>query len=549
VAALVVTMLALAACGSGGPSENGGQRMSEPTGAPSTGAPSTGAPNTGAPSATATPQPPRSLAWGPTRDEYADAQAVVDDMSTEERAGQVIVATYQGTEPPVDLVGELGLGGVILMGHNIEDAEQIRASATAVQDADERDYPAIVAVDQEGGRVARVGDLGTEFPTYMTFGAAGSPDLAAEVARASGQELRALGFTMVFAPDADVTTGPDDPTIGSRSASSDPATVAENVSASLAGYADAGIVAVAKHFPGHGSVPADSHEELPVQTAGADELRERDFVPFEAAVDAGAPGVMLAHIDVRSVDPGVPSSMSSDVVDLLRSDVGFDGLAVTDAQDMAAVTNAYDVGEAAVRSLGAGADIVLMPADARAAHSAIVEAVEDGRLPAARLAEAATKGVAVMMHQKSAGKAPGSEVLGSHDDLSHEASLAGLTVVSGQCAGPLVGDSVQVAGGTDTDRQRFTEAARAAGFSVGSGAVVRLLGAETSAGSGDVVVALDTPYALGDSEASTAKIALYGRTPGAFRALAEVLAGDAEAGGSLPVDVEGVEGNEPECHE
>ncbi|HSK28014.1 MAG TPA: glycoside hydrolase family 3 N-terminal domain-containing protein, partial [Jiangellales bacterium] len=350
----------------------------------------------------------------------------------------------------------------------------------------------------------------------------------------------ALGIGMVFAPVADVTAGPDDPTIGSRSASADPQVVAAVVEGSLAGYAQAGIVPVVKHFPGHGSVPADSHETLPVQEATVAALEARDLVPFRAAVEAGAPAVMVGHIDVRALDPGVPSSQSGPVVGLLRDSLGFQGLVVTDAQDMGAVTDAYGPGAAAVQAVAAGVDVVLMPRDARAAHAALVAAVNSGDLPAERLAEAATRVAAVQLHQAAGPPAAGPAVLGTHDDVSYAASLAGLTVLSGPCEGRLVGSAVQVAGGTETDRARFTEAARAAGLTVGSGPTVRLLGG-TVPGSGDVVVALDTPYGLVASPASTARIALYGRSPEAFRALLDVVTGAATGGGTLPVDVPGAE--------
>jgi beta-N-acetylhexosaminidase len=374
----------------------------------------------------------------------------------------------------------------------------------------------------------------------MTLGAAADGALARRAARASGEELRALGFTMVFAPVADVTSGPDDPTIGSRSASSDPAIVAEVVSGAVRGYADAGIIAVAKHFPGHGSVPADSHLELPVQTATLAELRRRDLVPFGAAVDARVPAVMVAHIDVQSVDAGVPSSLSGKVLDLLRDELGFAGLVVTDAQNMAAVAGSYGAGDAAVRALMAGVDVVLMPADVRAAHAAIVAAVSDGRLRAARLAEAATRVVALMIRQLDEPAAPPPAVVGTHELQSYLVSRAGLTVVSGPCSGALVGDSIQIVGATEADRRRVADAASDKGLTIGAGDVVRLLGGSRP-GSGDVVVALDTPYALAGSSATTSRIALYGRTPAAFKALVDVLVGSGTSDGTLPVDVRGVE--------
>lgn len=394
--------------------------------------------------------------------------------------------------------------------------------------------------------IARLGgDPLTEFPTYLTFGAANDAALATAAAKASGTELRALGFTMVFAPVADVTVGPADPTIGSRSAGSHPRVVAEQALASSRGYAAAGIVPVLKHFPGHGSVPTDSHRTLPEQDAPLSQLRERDLVPFAVGAANGVPAVMVAHIDVADVDPGTPSSLSTDVITgLLRTELGFDGLVVTDALNMAAIADGYGSGDAAVAALRAGADLLLMPPDISAAHAAIPAALDSGALPVERLDDAATTVVATAMRQdRLTGKQPARSVLGRGHAQSYAASLAAVTVVSGPCGKHrYVGDEVQVVGGSETDRARFTAAAERAGLRVGSaGDVVHLLEYGSSIGSGDVVVALDTPYGLGASDANTAAIALYGRTPDAFRALVDVLIGAQPARGTLPVRVDGVD--------
>ncbi len=468
-------------------------------------------------------------------------------MSAAEKAGQVIVAGFDGTQAPMSLVRDHHVGGVIVMGHNVASADQVRrVNLDLAAEARRlgRTWPLITSVDQEGGRVARLGSPLTEFPTYMTLGAARDTSIARSVARASGTELRALGFTMVFAPDADVTTGPSDPTIGSRSAGSDPALVAGIVKGSLLGYSDAGIVAVPKHFPGHGSVPADSHVSLPVQEDSVPTLTRRDLVPFRAAVAAHAGAVMVAHIDVRSVDPGTPSSVSPEVVDgLLRKQLGFDGVVVTDALGMAGVADKYGSADAGVRALLAGADILLLPADTPALHRAILRALDSGRLPESRLDEAAARSVALMLHQQStAGTRPSTKDVGDHARSSYAASLGGLTVASGRCSGRLVGDRVEVVGGDERDRDRFATAARSAGLQVGGGgSLVRLLGRGAPGGTGDVVVALDTPYSLGHSSARTARIALYGESRDAYRALVDVLTGKARSGGRLPVEVDGIE--------
>ena len=485
--------------------------------------------------------------WGPLLSDVDQAAAIVSAMSPEQRAGRVIMARVPGltaTGAAQEITG-LALGGAILFDDNVESPTQVRdltAGLQAAASAAGSPAPLLVGVDQEGGIVARVKAGATEFPTYMTLGSAADPAVAERAGRASADELRAMGFTIVFAPDADVTIGLADPTIGSRSASDDPALVDRVVEGSVRGYVDGGLVPVLKHFPGHGSVAADSHETLPVQSATLAQLEARDLVPFRSAVAAGAPSVMVAHLDVEALDPGVPGSLSPAVVGLLRDGLGFDGLVFTDAEEMAAVSQTYGVGESAVRALVAGVDVVLMPVDAATARDAIVAAVADGTLPAARLAEAATRVVATALWQARIGAAqPALATVGSpaNHQVSYETSLAGLAVVTGPCTGRLVGDAVQVSGGTETDRARFVEAAQAAGLAVGSGSSVVLLGGTTGA-AGDVVVSLDRPYGLAASEATTARLALFGRTPDAFRALVDVLLGAARGGGALPVQVAGL---------
>jgi beta-N-acetylhexosaminidase len=490
------------------------------------------------------PTTPAPTSWGPSRAVWDRAGDIVAGLTIEQQAGQVIVATYPGLEPPVDLVTDLHLGGVIVMGDNVPtgpDAAAALASVTGrLQDAADRPHPLLIGVDQEGGPVARVGAPATEFPPGMAHGAANRPALSRQAARASATELSALGFTMVFSPVADVTT-PTDPTIAVRSPSDDPALVGAVATAQVDGYADGGIIGVLKHFPGHGSVPADSHVELPVQTAALEALAGRDLRPFQQAVDAGAPAVMVAHIDVRDVDPGVPSSLSQAVVTgVLRDRLGFDGVVVTDALGMAAITDRYASGESAVAALVAGSDVLLMPPDPRAARDAIVAAVATGELEAQRLGEAARRVVALALHGDELTDRPGVDVVGTHGGVSRELSAAAVTLVDGVCTGPYVGSSIRVTGGTDTDRRLLRSAAQAAGLGTGTGDVVVLLGGPGASGSGDVVVALDTPYGLSQSSASTASVALFGRTPEAFGALVDVLTGRAAPEGTLPVAVDGL---------
>jgi beta-N-acetylhexosaminidase len=490
------------------------------------------------PSSNQTVDSNKPTGWGPTEGELAEAEGAVADLSLRELAGQVIVAAYTGTGSPTRFVERHHLGGVIVMTENVASTEAAADAMRTLQDEADRAWPLWLSVDQEGGIVERLGAPMTQFPAYMTAGAGRRAHATEAAAKAAGSELINAGFTVVYAPDADVTVGPSDPTIGSRSAGSSPGLVSKTVTASLEGYDRSGIIPVVKHFPGHGSVTADSHNVLPVQKASLAELKHRDLRPFAAAIKAKAPAVMISHIAVESVDPGVPSSLSRRVVTgLLRHRMGFDGVAITDALNMGAIVNTYGAGGAAVKALKAGDDVLLMPASVPKAIGAIVSAVHDGRLPRERLEQAATRMIALLLHQQAAGT--DGRALGSSTKHSLALSRAGITVVDGPCQGPMVRGAVRPTGDSDAVAA-FTEAAESAGLSVGSGTTVDFTGYADGPGSGDIVVSTDTPYVLGRSDATTARIALYGDTPEAMRALVDVLTGDRSAPGRLPVPVEGV---------
>jgi beta-N-acetylhexosaminidase len=328
-------------------------------------------------------------------------------MTTEELAGQVIVGRYDGTDPaaPARLVRDHHLAGVCVTSTNVADEAQVRATAAAVgraHAADGRDWPAVIGVDEEGGVVSHLRGVATEFPPFASAGVAVAQGrqgerVVTEAARATSLELRDLGFTWVFAPVADVTIGAADPTIGTRSPSGDPALASRAVAAAVEGYDDAGLVSTTKHFPGHGGVTADSHETLPVLDSTLEQLRARDLRPFEAGVEAGAPAVMVAHLDVPALQPGTPSSQAPKVYDYLRDELGFEGVAITDSLGMgAALSRDYP----AVRALQAGADLLLMPVDTARTHQLVVEAIQSGRVNRERAEEAAARVVAVQLWQQ-----------------------------------------------------------------------------------------------------------------------------------------------------
>lgn len=520
-----------------------------PSSAPSAPASPAASPSTTTAPATSSPPPDpgaRPLGWGPRQRDQDKAAAAVAAMTTEEKAGQVLLPSFKGKEVEAHAaaIERLHLAGSIIMGDNVPLDPQGRLDVSGMAAVNQRlaqaaaaggrPWPGIIAVDQEGGQVARLGPPLTEWPTPMSYGAAGSVPLAKEAGQGLAAELVPLGFNVDFAPDTDVTVGPKDPTIGARSMSSDPGAAASLGVAFSQGMLAAGVLPAVKHFPGHGSVAVDSHVSLPVQPAAVADLGGRDWKPFGAAIAAGSPMVMTGHIAVPALQPGVPASLSGPTYAALRG-LGFNGVAVTDALNMGAVAKQYPGGTAAVMALAAGADLLLMPADVGQAHAAIVQAVASGALPPERLDEAARR-VATMMAWHGRTAAANGAPAGSGGALSARVSASAVTVLSGPCSGPLVPGAVRVAGGGPGDRARFEAAAARAGLSVGSGPLVSLIGYGGRGAEGDIAVALDAPWPLQDSPAPV-KIALYGRTDGAFDALAAVLAGKAPAPGKLPAAV------------
>lgn len=485
--------------------------------------------------------------WGPSAAQLERAATLAGEMSDAELAGQVIVASYAGTRAPVEMVRRLGLGGVIAFSDNVTSARQIRGVNRRLRTAHDREWPLLLGVDQEGGVVERVKQGTTRFPAFMTAGATREPALVRTAHRALGRELRGLGFTADFAPVADVTIGAQDPTIGSRSPAGFPGAAGEAAVAAAQGLDAAGVVPVLKHFPGHGSVKQDSHVVLPRQQRSLEQLRTNDLVPYQRAVAAGLPAVMVGHLDVRAVDPGVPSSLSRPVIEgLLREELGFAGLVVTDSLLMRAATDQGGSGRVAVRALRAGADVVLMPADPAAARDGIIRAVRRGDLGRDRLRQAAARQIALLLHGEDREVAPGAP--GSAGRAARAYSAAAITSVSGPCKGRLVGRGVVPYGSAD-NVAAFTAAARRAGLPVvpahapprqrRRASTLALVGYGGAPARADVVVSTDLPVVLGRSRART-RIATYGSTPAAMDALVQVLLGRAAAPGWLPLKVPGV---------
>ncbi len=368
-----------------------------------------------------TVDPDTPTSWGPTEGVLAEAEVLVEAMTLEEKVATVLMPGFwgydgqapapaeatanqgmHGVDTAAEAVGTHGFGGVFLRPEVISDADQVADLAAQLHEVGDQpeELPLLVSLDQEGGAVQRL-QVGVDpVPSAATIGATGDRAYAREVARANGAALKEVGVTMVMAPVADV-----DPTgvseTGSRGYSTDVVAAAPMVVSTMKGYLDAGIIPVVKHFPGLGSVVGDSHVSLPVQPRSVEELRAFDLVPFTAAIEAGAPAVMTGHVAVEALDPGIPASTSEAVVEgLLRDDLGFEGVVVTDSQGMGPVHGRWGSGPSAVRSLLAGNDVVLNSPEPDDARRAVTRAVNGGRLPEERLAESAARVLALRMYQQ-----------------------------------------------------------------------------------------------------------------------------------------------------
>ena len=309
--------------------------------------------------------------------------------------GQLLIGSFPGTTVPAELrslAREFGLGGVILFARNIEAAEQVAELARDVQDL-ATELPLWVSVDQEGGRVARLKAPFTEWPPMAVLGRSGDVALASRFAAALAAELRAVGVTLDYAPVLDIHTNPNNPVIGDRALSDDAEMVARLGAAIIQGLQDNGVAACGKHFPGHGDTSVDSHEALPVVEHPPDRIRRVECVPFREAIRANVAFIMTAHVLVPALDEDKPATLSRRIVyDLLRDELGFEGVILSDDLEMKAVTSTYGVSDAAVQAMAAGCDGLLIcggnvEAQAAALES-LVHAVEDGPVPYKRLDDA-----------------------------------------------------------------------------------------------------------------------------------------------------------------
>ncbi|NHF63116.1 glycoside hydrolase family 3 protein [Microcella pacifica] len=337
---------------------------------------------------------------------------------------------FIGTELPEWLADRLraGLAGVCVFGPNIRSRDQLRSLVAQIRDANPR---AIVAIDEEGGDVTRLYyDVGSPYPGNAVLGRLDDLAFTEYVARVVGWELRLADIDLDLAPDADVNSNPLNPVIGTRSFGADPAHVARHTAAWVRGLQSTGIAASVKHFPGHGDTALDSHLSLPVVAGTLEQLRQRELVPFRAAIEAGARTIMSSHILLPDVDADDPATFSSRILtDLLRGELGFEGVIVSDALDMVGASGEIGIPRAAVRALAAGCDLLCIGTGTTAddlddIEAAIALALASGELAADRVADAAARVRALAEESASlAAQNPVPEWVTPDDEPSFDAEL------------------------------------------------------------------------------------------------------------------------------
>jgi beta-N-acetylhexosaminidase len=290
---------------------------------------------------------------------------------------------------------EFDLGGVVLFARNVAEPDQIAELSREAQSL-AQEVPLWVSVDQEGGRVARFRAPFTEWPPMITLGRSGDERLAERFARALAAELKAVGISLDYTPVLDIHTNPKNPVIGDRALSERAEDVARLGRTIIRTLQSNGIAACGKHFPGHGDTSTDSHHELPLIEHAPDRLQAVELVPFRAAIEAGVASIMTAHILVPALDQERPATLSPRIVDgLLKRELGYTGLVLSDDLEMRAISGRYGMSEAVVAAIAAGCDAVLMCGTHQetqaAALEALVRAVENGSLPQKRLEDALTR--------------------------------------------------------------------------------------------------------------------------------------------------------------
>ncbi|MFT3951053.1 MAG: glycoside hydrolase family 3 protein [Oscillospiraceae bacterium] len=345
-------------------------------------------------------------------DNRSKAQRVLDGMTLEEKVGQLFIVRPESVDTTLSpdqthdatlygdteltgkmkkTMGDYPIGGIALFGKNIASPSQLTKLIGDFQAAS--GTPLFVAVDEEGGSVSRIANSSgfdvTQFPSMQEIGATGDTNKARNVGAVIGAYLKDYGFNLDFAPVSDVNTNPDNIVIGKRAFGSDPSRVAEMVSAEIGGLHDSGVMSCVKHFPGHGDTKGDTHQGFVSIAKTWDQLKKCELIPFEKAIASQTDLVMVAHITASNISAdGLPASLSHTLVtEKLRGELGFNGVVITDAMEMGAISKTYSAADGAIKAIEAGVDIVLMPQDFMQAFDGVYNAVLDGTLSESRIDE------------------------------------------------------------------------------------------------------------------------------------------------------------------
>jgi beta-N-acetylhexosaminidase len=371
---------------------------------------------------------------------------MVAGMSLHDKVAQMVMVGFQGQSIAASpelatMVGTYHVGGVVLLEANAHDPQQLSDLTAELQSLAMRSgagIPLFIAINHEGGIVVRITEGVTGFPGNMALAATGQPEYAYTSAALAAQELRAMGVNVNLSPVLDVNDNPLNPVIGTRSFGESPALAAEYGRLAVRGSQDNGVIAVAKHFPGHGSVAIDSHGALPVLQASVGELAQRELVPFQAAIDEGVAGIMTAHIAVPALDDsGRPATLSPAILTgLLRQQMGYEGLLLTDSLGMGGVSAGRGQALAAVEAVQAGADIVLSttPVEAHIAIiQALVTAIQQDGIPIERIDQSVLR---ILRVKRAYGlfeplTAPDVNQVGSpeHEEAASEIALRAVTLL------------------------------------------------------------------------------------------------------------------------
>ncbi len=312
-------------------------------------------------------------------------------MKIKHKVGQLFMIGFQGprlSPEIIQLIKEYNVGGVILFRRNVQDPSQLYDLCQELQSLSNT-HPLLIAVDHEGGRVCRLPLPFTQFPTSLSLGNLRSYSLTYAMAEVMAKELKAVGINMNMAPVLDVNTNPKNPVIGDRSFGENSTVVSSLGLAIIVGLQDQGVIPCGKHFPGHGDTSLDSHERLPTVHHSLKRLQEIDLKPFSHAISNRLRAIMTAHVLYPALDPKYPATLSKKISHtLLRHTMGFEGLVVSDDLEMGAITHQWGMGQASVRAISAGVDLLLICHDHKRqvdGMEAVIQAVQSGKIPQSRL--------------------------------------------------------------------------------------------------------------------------------------------------------------------